>query len=283
MSTPDLHALTAEPARLLVALDFDGTLSPIVPDPAAAVAHPAVPPVLRRLAAGIGHLAIITGRPAEIAVHRSEFDRIAADAAETGQPLAANRLVVLGHYGAERWDGATGQVDGMPEHDGVAEARAVVEGWLADGSLAAGVRLEDKGRSFAVHTRRAADPSGAFAAALGMLEPLAAGLGLVLEPGRQVVELRPPGVDKGAALRELVDLVGAGAVVYAGDDLGDLPAFAEVERLRSAGKPGLTLCAASEEASEVAEHADVVVAGPAGVASFLGELADAAERATRRS
>jgi trehalose 6-phosphate phosphatase len=278
MTAPDLRALVAEPAGLLVALDFDGTLSPIVDDPDAARAHPAVPPVLRRLSAVVGHLAVVTGRPAEIAATRSGLVDIVAAAKAAGRPLPPNQLVVLGHYGAERWDGASAEVVGMPEHEGVAQARAVVAGWLDDGSLPAGASMEDKSRSIAVHTRRAADPTAAFTAALGLLDPLARGLGLTVEPGRFVVELRPPGVDKGAALRELVELVGACAVVYAGDDLGDLPAFAEVARLRASGLPGLTLCAASAEVSEVAEQADVVVDGPVGVAGWLTDLAAAAEQ-----
>ncbi len=52
-----------------------------------------------------------------------------------------------------------------------------------------------------------------------------------------VLELRPPGMDKGVALTAYVRETGAGAVLYAGDDLGDLPAFAAVEKLRSDGTP----------------------------------------------
>ncbi len=59
-----LAALLRDPRRALIALDFDGTLSPIVADPAAARPHPGAIDTLRRLAPLAGTLAIITGRQA---------------------------------------------------------------------------------------------------------------------------------------------------------------------------------------------------------------------------
>ena len=57
-----LAAMLRDPARALIALDFDGTLSPIVADPAAARAHPGAVGALGRLAPLAGTLAVITGR-----------------------------------------------------------------------------------------------------------------------------------------------------------------------------------------------------------------------------
>ena len=68
-----LAAILRDPGRALIALDFDGTLSPIVADPAAARAHPQTVPVLRRLAGRAGTLAIITGRPAGDVVELGGF------------------------------------------------------------------------------------------------------------------------------------------------------------------------------------------------------------------
>jgi trehalose 6-phosphate phosphatase len=125
-----------------------------------------------------------------------------------------------------------------------------------------------------VHTRRAQDPQAAFEALRQPLADLAARHGLIVEPGRMVLELRPPGVDKGVALHEYVREIGAEAVLYAGDDLGDLPAFAAVEKLRSDGVPGLLVASGSAEVTELAERADLVVDGPAGVVRLLRTLAD---------
>jgi len=61
-------------------------------------------------------------------------------------------------------------------------------------------------------------------------------------------------------------------VLYAGDDLGDIPAFAAVAELRADGIPGLAVCSGSAEATGLAGHADLLVDGPAGVMALLGEL-----------
>ncbi|MGC5412209.1 trehalose-phosphatase, partial [Streptomyces sp. DT225] len=127
---------------------------------------------------------------------------------------------------------------------------------------------EDKGRALAVHTRRAADPQAAFDALRGPLGELAALHGLIVEPGRLVLELRPPGMDKGVALTEYVREIGATSVLYAGDDLGDLAAFAAVEKLRTDEAdpvPGLLVCSGSAEVPELADRADLALPGPAAV------------------
>jgi trehalose 6-phosphate phosphatase len=93
-------------------------------------------------------------------------------------------------------------------------------------------------------------------------------------PGRMVLELRPPGMDKGVALAEYVREVDAECVLYAGDDLGDLAAYAAVEKLRGQGPDGTSglLVCSGTEVSELAERADLVVPGPAAVADLLAAL-----------
>uniref|UniRef100_UPI002603AF5D trehalose-phosphatase n=1 Tax=Trebonia sp. TaxID=2767075 RepID=UPI002603AF5D len=129
--------------------------------------------------------------------------------------------------------------------------------------------------ALAVHTRQAPDPEAALARLREPLAALAAEVGLTLEPGRLVLELRPPGTDKGAALRALAAERGARSVLFCGDDLGDLTAFAAVRALRADGVPGCTVCSRSAESPRVAAAADLVVDGPAGVVGLLGALADA--------
>ena len=91
----------------------------------------------------------------------------------------------------------------------------------------------------------------------------------MVEPGRFVVELRRPGSDKGSALRALVAQRQARSVVFVGDDLGDLAAFAEVDALRRTGRcAGLTVASSSVEAPAVAAAADLVVDGPPGVVAL---------------
>ncbi|MQY13059.1 hypothetical protein SRB5_31990 [Streptomyces sp. RB5] len=261
-----LAELLADPRRALVALDFDGTLAPIVPDPDQARAHPAAVAALGALGPSVGSLAVITGRPASVAVRYGGF---------AGAP-GLERLVVLGHYGAERWDAATGLVSAPEPPPGVAAARAELPGVLDRAGAWHGTWIEDKGgRAVAVHTRRATDPGVAVELLRKPLEELAARHGLVVEPGRFVLELRAGGMDKGVALAEYVRECGAHTVVYAGDDLGDLAAFDAVDELRAQGLYGLLVCSGSDEVTALAERADVVVDGPEGVVGLLGSVAGA--------
>ncbi|MBO0816490.1 MAG: trehalose-phosphatase, partial [Actinobacteria bacterium] len=82
--------MTADPSHALVASDYDGTLAPIVDDPAKAVPAPGAVAALTRLAARVGTVAVITGRPA-------------ADAVSLGGLAEVPGLLVLGDYGAQRW------------------------------------------------------------------------------------------------------------------------------------------------------------------------------------
>lgn len=260
-----LDAVLARPAGAVVVLDFDGTLAPIVADPEQARAHPDALPALSDLAPGVASVAVLTGRPAGVAVRLGGF---------AGVP-GLEHLVVLGHYGTERWDAVTGTVSAPAPHPGVAAVRAELPGFLERSGAWQGTWIEEKGRAVAVHTRRATDPQAAFEALREPLADLAARHGLIVEPGRLVLELRPPGMDKGVALHEYVRETGATSVLYAGDDLGDLPAFAAVEKLRQNGVPGLLVCSgnSTEAVTELAERADLVVDGPAGVVQLLAAVA----------
>jgi trehalose 6-phosphate phosphatase len=255
-----LAAIRRDPESALVAMDFDGTLSPIVADAGAARAHPGAVPALRGLSGHVGTLAVITGRPARAAVELGGLGEVPG-------------LIVLGHYGMERWAG--GELTAPPVPPGVVTARERLPGVLARAGAPAGTRIEDKGSAVAVHTRGAADPEGALAALAEPLAGLADATGLKVEPGRLVIELRPPGTDKGTALSALVAERRSGAVLFAGDDLGDLAAFGAVRALRAAGHPGVTVCSSSAEVTQLAAEADLVVAGPDGVVALLGSLARA--------
>lgn len=259
-----LAAILARPERAVIALDFDGTLAPIVPDPEQARAHPDAVPALAALAPHLGSVAVVTGRPAGVAVRYGGLAGV----------RGLERLVVLGHYGAERWDAVSATVQAAEPHPGVAAVRAELPGFLDAIGAWQGTWIEEKGRAVAVHTRRARDPQAAFDELRGPLGELAGRHGLIVEPGRLVLELRPPGVDKGVALVDYVREVGAESVLYAGDDLGDLPAFAAVDKLRSGGDVrGLLVCSGSAEVTELTDRADLVVDGPSGVVALLSALA----------
>jgi trehalose 6-phosphate phosphatase len=145
---------------------------------------------------------------------------------------------------------------------------------LAELAAPEGTTVEDKGTALAVHTRRTADPAAALALLREPLARLATSAALTLEPGRLVLELRPPGTDKGTALRELVAERAARSAMFCGDDLGDLTAFAAIRRLRADGVPGCVVVSESRETPELAEAADIVVDGPPGIVRLLEALAD---------
>jgi trehalose 6-phosphate phosphatase len=258
-----LAALLAAPGRALIGLDYDGTLSPIVDDPAAACGHPEAAAALTRIAAVIGTVAVITGRPAALAVKLGGFEQVPG-------------LIVLGHYGWERWQDGT--LTSPPAPPGIAAARDRLPAVLAGAGAPDGTWTEDKGHALAVHTRRTPDPQQALDLLRGPITELASETGLVLEPGRLVLELRPHGTDKGAALTALAAERAPSAVLFAGDDLGDLAAFAAVDSLRTAGTPGVKVCSGSAEVTALAAQADLTVPGPDGVIALLTGLATIIER-----
>jgi trehalose 6-phosphate phosphatase len=259
-----LAALLAAPGRALVAADFDGTLAPIVTDPARSRLVDGGLPVLRRLAGAVGTLAVVTGRPAAGAVALGGLDQVPG-------------LLVAGQYGAERWQDGTLTTPEPPP--AIAAVRAELPAALA--GAPEGVWVEDKGLSLVVHTRPAADPDAALTALTEPVQALAARHGIVAQPGRMVLEIRGMDDDKGQALRRLVAERRPAAILFAGDDLGDLPAFAAVEELRAHGLPGLTVASRSPEVSAVSDRADLSVDGPEGVIALFDWLASVADSRPR--
>ena len=195
-------ALASSP---LLAFDFDGTLAPIVARPEDAC----IPlPVARRLdrLAALLPVAIITGRTVADVRERLSF---------------APRFVV-GNHGAE-------DPDGTSHAHGAAfdTLRARLKASSAD-LLAAGVTVEDKGHSLALHYRLARDVGRAFETISHALDGL--GPEVRVYGGKRVVNVvaaRSP--DKAQALASLVARSTARSVVFVGDDINDEPVFARDE------------------------------------------------------
>jgi trehalose 6-phosphate phosphatase len=238
-----------DPPGSAVLLDFDGTLAPIVADPASARPIPGALDVLGALVARYRLVAVVSGRPAAfLAAH-----------------LPVPGLERWGSYGLER------VVEGGVESVAEAEAwRPVVAGVVARARdvAPAGVGIEDKGTSVTLHVRTSPEDGGwvrAFA------EAEAASTGLVVHDARMSVELRPPlEVDKGTVVRGLVTRTGVSAACYAGDDLGDVSAFRALDGVGI----GLRVAVRSDESPpELLAAADLVVEGPRGVLELLRALA----------
>ena len=260
-------ALVRAASSAVVALDFDGTLSPIVDDPEAAHIHPEASDVLVELAGAVAAVAVVTGRPARQALALGGLDDVGNLIGEGGK-----ELYLFGQYGNERWTSTQRRVISPRPPHGLATFLRELPRALR--SVDAGdAFVENKGLAVAVHTRRLEDPEAAFERLLPKLRDLAEQHDLVVEPGRNVIEIRSHGMHKGLVVRTLVEELEAGAFLFAGDDLGDLEAFEAVGELAREGMPTLLVCSASTEESRLAALADVVVKGPEGVLDLLRQLA----------
>ena len=258
--------LVALAPGVVVGLDFDGTLSPIVEDPESAVIHPDAPRVLTELAAQVRAVVVITGRPARQVVALGHLEHVADDL-----PADAE-LMVMGQYGNERWDSRSRAFTSPEPPAGLPAFRDELPGLLADAD-AGDAHVEEKGLAVAVHTRRLPEAQAAFDRLRERLADAADRHGLLLEPGRLVLEVRAPGMHKGMAVRAAFEEHDGEGVLFVGDDLGDLEAFEAARALSDQGVPTLLVCSGSEEQEALVEISDIVVPGPEGVMALLASYA----------
>ena len=248
MTPAELHAIAGRaPERTALLFDFDGTLAPIVEDPAAALPVDGAVDLLVRLAGRYHRVAVVSGRPRSFLA-----------------PLIPDAVDLSALYGLE---GRIGGAD--TDHDGAARWRSVIDAAVADDALPDDVVVEPKGVSLTVHFRQAPEIESDVVA---WAERVAADTGLLARPAKASVELHPPlGVDKGSVVRLLVE--GCDTVVFVGDDLGDLPAFAVLDELRHEGVRTVKIASAGTGMPvEVAQAADLVVDGPTDVVALFSPL-----------
>jgi trehalose 6-phosphate phosphatase len=211
MTMTDLDAAvraTAQAPRLLVALDFDGVLAPIVSVPSDARPLPESAAALVELAA-LPHtaVALLSGRGRADLAAVSGF----------GSPIR-----LIGSHGSEFDDDVSLLDDGQRARLDrlAAELRELVDG-------EPGVTLEAKPAGIAVHVRNAPPEVGT-----RVLDAVRAGPatrdGIEATPGKAVLDLSVARMDKGAALDLLRERVAADAVLFAGDDVTDETAFARL-------------------------------------------------------
>jgi len=248
--------LAAGVAPVLVALDFDGTLAPITPHPEDARPVPGVHQLLRDVRATGATLAVVTGRSVSSLLRVSGFGAIPG-------------IVIYGTHGAERWQEGSLRAAAAPP--GLEELRERLPGLVAGLARDPAVWVEDKSLSLVVHARMTAHPEQVLERLRKPVEEAAAAVGLGVRPGREVLEICLPGIDKGTAIRELLEEDRA-AALYAGDDVGDLDAIAEVNAwAERVGRPGFTV-AVGPDGGSLADVADVTVPDPRGLLGLLRKL-----------
>ncbi|MCW2736727.1 trehalose-phosphatase [Nocardioides sp.] len=254
-------------AGVVVGLDFDGTLSPVVDDPEAARLHPGAPGALLELAEVVRAVAVITGRPARQAIAMGDLDALGNAMLDRGA-----ELFVFGQYGNERWSATEQRIRSPRPPAGLATFERELPSVLRRAG-AGDAFIEEKGLAVAVHTRRMDDPAGAFERLVAPIASLAERHHLTVEPGRNVIEVRSGEMHKGHAVRAFVAEQQATGVIFGGDDLGDIEAFEAVRAMRDDGLPGLVVCSASrEQPADLVDLADVMVDGPGGMVEMLGSL-----------
>jgi trehalose 6-phosphate phosphatase len=207
-------------------LDLDGTLVDLTDEPG----DVRVDGDLRVLLEGLHHaaggaLALITGR----------------SLADVDALFPGISLPTAGQHGLER-RAADGHLSNHPAPPGLDEARRVLTA-----ALDPRLELEDKGLSLALHYRRA--PSlGGYAGRLARRAAASAGPHYAVLSGKQIVELKPAGRDKGVAVREFLEEAPfrGRRPLFLGDDLTDEDGFATVNALGGASiKVGAGLTAAT--------------------------------------
>jgi trehalose 6-phosphate phosphatase len=258
-SSPDLRTVL-EQRPLGLVFDIDGTLSTFARVPDEARLDAGVAELLEQVSQ-YAHLAIITGRGLEDAVRIVNIDG----------------LTYIGTHGLE-WS------DGLPPHHSVqllSEARPYVKpgAYLldyAEKELATlqGLVIQRKHIGGTLHYRLARDPQYARARIFAALEEPARHVGMRLREGKRVVEiLAPLNVNKGHGLRRFVERYGLRGVLFAGDDLTDLDAVLEIERLRREGLAALSVVVQyNDTPPEMLEHADIRVQHVAGMIELLSEI-----------
>ncbi|MDQ0679992.1 trehalose 6-phosphate phosphatase [Arthrobacter pascens] len=199
--------------HLLVAMDFDGTISPIVDR--AGDARP-----LPRSATAFAGLAALPRTTTALISGRA----LASLRAVASPPVDT---LLIGSHGAEAWlgPGSTELTLDEGQRELLAEVRGILEGIVEQ---APGTLLEEKPAGVVLHTRQAEDDvaEDAVAAARAVLQDRK---GVFLKNGKRVLETSVVNASKGEGVTFLRQITGATAVLFAGDDTTDEDALARLE------------------------------------------------------
>ena len=242
-----------QPGTAGVLTDYDGTLALVVEDRDKAVPLPGVHGIISSLADRLAVVAVVSGRPVEFL--ESQLGR-------------SPNVTLVGLYGLERIENGEHRVmnAAVQWEEAVAAAASAVAR-----SAPPGLEIEMKGLTLVLHSRRAPET---FQWARQWAAERASSSGLVAQLGRFSVELLPPvRSDKGTVVEELTTALNS--VCFFGDDVGDLPAFSALRRMRSEGRTTIAVGVESPEQPDgLANVVDLLVGGPEEAVGLLSSLAE---------
>ena len=256
-----LLPLTEDPPSAAVFCDIDGTLAPIVPRPEDSHVREETALVLGKLGRRYGRVACVSGRPA----------------AEARRLVGVGSIAYVGSHGAELLDPGSSEpqlLDAFVSWEGRVREFVEAQGDDADARRLR-IRVEDKGPIKAFHWREVPDEAGAQKWLENVAQEAEAG-GLWIHWGRKVLEIRPPvPVDKGQAVKSIVESSEVRAALYGGDDVTDLDAFDALDALVASGQLDAKVCVgvrSSEGPQAIVDRADLAVEGVGGFTDVLAAL-----------
>lgn len=233
-----LRAVAGARRPFLIATDLDGTLAPIVEQPAEARVPPATLAVLDRLTT-VARVAVITGR----------------DLNTARRMVPCDGVIIVGSHGLE-----TSGDDGLlPEVDrlGLAAALERVEQRVVSAVPSAYLHVERKAISTAFHYRQTPELEGQLRSVLTHLPD-----GLRLREGRMVLEVLPDATGgKDRAVLAIARRYKPKTILAMGDDATDVAMFRALRELRGDDSTVMLvgIAGGSETPAEIMDISDLIL------------------------
>ena len=248
-------ALRRTPFGLIT--DVDGTISKTAPTPQEAEVSSLCRQYLSILCNRLALVAAVSGRPA----------------IQLRTMLKIDKMIYIGNHGLERWiKGRTKLTRGLKKYSKTVES-ALEE--LAPLLCMKGIRIENKGITATIHFRLCPEPETAKRDVLQALENSTQAKRLRIMPGRMSVNLLPPvELNKGSAVRQLIEEYRLRGGIYLGDEITDIDAFKAIHVASSDSDfQGFAIAVTSQEMTEeLIAKADFTLKGVDDVERFLDWL-----------